>query len=1188
MIPGYRLSAWILIFLMFLQPFCGLLSYAEEEVGGTSSVQASNKAGSPRKRAPSRRKASSKKSGSPSQSIPPKGEKYLTRVIQPSERAILDPSSDDRKAVTDLASQDSPWTEELDILGPDEISPVLATSIFGGKGKRRINLIADDIEIKTLMDKLATDFRLNLVSKAISGRNKIKASLYDLPLETVFHVLLEQANLTYEKRNGIFYLQEQGKAQDAFLTERFFKLKEYADFKFARALIDNIAVTKGRKIIENAAKKTFFVVEYARNLDRIDKVLGELGYLEDLDPDGATFYYHYLSYSYVASGVVKDIIEKYKSKEAKYSPDEKSNRFIVFDTRISFEKMKQALTFVDVPRGQVFIDVLFVDLTESDKDRLGIDTVLDWNRGSPDNADQLVTTLATDVTNFFSFKQPSHLTNIKVSGIKENSKSNILNNPKLMVLNNEKAVIDVTEKFPFVTTENQSGVISSKIENVDIGVKLEVTPRINANREVELDVKPTITVLKELKTIITKVVDTNQANAKVTETSSEFPITDERSIDTKVIVPTGRTLVIGGLVKETDRKVADRIPGLARLPILGPLFRRKSNTDEQSQLYIFLTPTIVRNAPVSTTFTTDMGNERFKFFPKGSIGEERGRERGLIIEMAHSKSETQGSTSAKNSDLDKNKAAPALPSTSVTKNPDSIDFSKFIKKIAALKDRQRVARVRRGEDKVQKQKIEKGFEQLIDKLESDIQEEKTEIKKSEAKKKPKSSLASKTRGGEDQERASRIAKLLKVWEKEPVDQIMADEDREEIHRQPAKKQVSEVQKKQVQRIAPKLNKPSKLKPQKTRYVAPKPIVKRPFSQPSTLKTRQSLRKDPNSSQGEPAVDMPMMEEGISMEAISPLGTGAPSPRSRPVEGSFSFGDMNGASSKSGDDAKRQKEEKTKKLRKKASKKKKVSYLRKSFEIPLGKFNQKKPRLAGASGPKPARTQKKRTRRPTTWETDFLDRNIARVSFSETEEISDSFEATVKAPKKLITKLPQRPKIAKQIRSNLIGFPKPKTAKRSAKTQSKVRSNKKNKKKNVLARSKDPRTQAIFDRLFLKKQNPITPAKSQVKKQNQKIVRAKQPLRILPVSPTGKKLKKGLTAKIKKPDSRPRISARTPEPKARKNVKEREFESFLDGMFSPQTSGSKQVSTSSKTSKSTSPKKAFLQREQEFMTFLESL
>ena len=63
-----------------------------------------------------------------------------------------------------------------------------------------------------------------------------------------------------------------------------------------------------------------------------------------------------------------------------------------------------------------------------------------------------------------------------------------------------------------------------------------MTPRINSKQEVEMDVNPIITVLKDVKNIITKVIDTNQSNSNPTETSSEFPITDVRSIQTKVIV----------------------------------------------------------------------------------------------------------------------------------------------------------------------------------------------------------------------------------------------------------------------------------------------------------------------------------------------------------------------------------------------------------------------------------------------------------------------------------------------------------------------------------------------------------------------------------------------------------------------------------------------------------------------------
>ena len=490
MVHLYRSMAWLLIFTMLFHSVSEVnFVFAEDAPTASSSADGEQKRRRRRVRSQANNSVekvatqatnnvANQSSGEASKDVAKvdeEGRKFLTTLGSEDIFGNEAKRAKSKKAYSDLAKQKDLYNDDLDVLGPDDASPVLADSVFGIKGKQRINLIADDIEVKVLMDRLASEFKLNIVSKAVAGRQKMKASLYDLPLETVFQVLLEQANLTYEKRSGIVYLQERGKGQDSFLTERFFKLKEYADFNFANDLITNIATTKGNKIIKNTQKKTIFVSEYQRNLDKIEKVLGELGYLDDIDPDSSTFYYHYLGFNYVDDSVVKDIVDKYKSKDGKSSYDAKSNRYLVFDTRGRFEKMKKALTFVDVPRGQVFIDVIFVDLTENDSKRLGMNTTFDWNPNSPDNADQLVTTLATDVTNFFNYKQPTHITSIRATGIKEHSNSNIINNPRLMVLNNEKAVIDVTEKFPYVINENNNGVISSKIQNQDIGVKLDVT-----------------------------------------------------------------------------------------------------------------------------------------------------------------------------------------------------------------------------------------------------------------------------------------------------------------------------------------------------------------------------------------------------------------------------------------------------------------------------------------------------------------------------------------------------------------------------------------------------------------------------------------------------------------------------------------------------------------------------------------
>lgn len=898
----YRPIAWILVFSLVLQPALQLVPalYAEE---GDAAPKTRRKP--PPKRATpaaaqseaqpeSAEGAPAAQAASPQSSTNQPTEAADSRIKFKTSLATggTDPAEVERAKASqvyqELAKQQDLYTEELDILGPDDSSPVLAESVFGQKGKKRINLIADDIEIKKLMDRLATEFKLNIVSKAIAGRQKIKASLYDLPLETVFQVLLEQSGLTYEKRNGIIYLQE-GDDVTGFFEERFFKLKPYADADFARKLIENIASTKGKQIIEHKEDQTFFVTEYKRNLDKIEKVLGELGYLEALDPESATLYYHYLTFNYVDQSVVKDIVEKYRSKDGKASLDEKSNRYLVFDTKHRFEMMKAALKFVDVPRGQVFIDVIFVDLTENDSKTLGVDMSIDWKKNEPENADQLVTSLATDVTNFFALKQPTHINNLKVTGLKENSKSNILNNPRLLVLNNEKAVIDVTEKFPYVQNENNNGVIQSNIEQIDIGVKLDVQPRINGNNEVQMKVKPTITVLKEVKIITTKVVDTNQANAQVTETTSEFPITDERSIDTNVVVPSGQTLVIGGLIKETDRKSADKIPGLNKLPILGKLFERRTSGAEKSELFIFITPTIVRSAPSSSSFDPSAGDERLAFFPgkgkKKSPGTKAKADDFVLELSADEKEETEEPIKSAQGEADDMAQKPeARDEQRLTARPaeqDKVDFSTFIKKVAALKQKESLASMKRADEKAKVLKAEKGFENLIEQLKTDIQDEEQNYeakveddlqKQDEQRKKEHQAQIVKKRQVKQQvedevvgKRAARISQLLDMWEQSPVDGILADEDlrkarEEERKEREAKKEEERKAAEEAQRLAQQ-----------------------------QLKQEEEAAKQEEGQAEE--VQSQLIEEQISMDLFSPLDDGTLRQKKLLKVGTFSTGSL---------------------------------------------------------------------------------------------------------------------------------------------------------------------------------------------------------------------------------------------------------------------------------------------------------
>ncbi|PCJ18749.1 MAG: hypothetical protein COB02_09965 [Candidatus Cloacimonadota bacterium] len=1116
-----KVIAWCLIFFMFMGSF-SQFSWAAD-----APKRLSRKKRSPKKaknldssKSKSKSTASKKKSANKSTS-----EKSLTK-LQTSVVTADSKLFDAKNATKRLAPKNTPWTEEIDLLSAADQSPILADSVFGARGKQKINLSAADLEIKVIMDQIAAEYRLNIVSKSIGKGNKIKAVLYDLPLETVFQVLLDQANLTYIKKNGIIYLQD-SKVKDQFLDEQFFKLKQYADFEFALKLIENIATSKGKKVIKDPVKKTVFVIEYKRNLRRINKVLEELGYLEEMDPESSNYHYHYLSYSYVEKSVVSDIIKKYASKEGKSSNDEKSNRYLVFDTKSRFNKMKEALEFIDVPRGQVFIDVMFVDLNESDVDKLGIDTAFNWNKDSPDNADQLITSLSTDVTNFFKFSNPSKITNIKVTGIKTRSKSRILNNPRIMVLNNEKATIDVTEKFPFVTNENKSGVVSSKIQNVDIGVTLTVTPRINANREVEMHVNPRITVLKEVRTIITKVIDTNQANAQATETSSEFPIIDERSIDTTVVIPSGKTLVIGGLIKENDRKAADSIPGLSRLPIFGSLFKRKNNGGEKSQLYIFITPTIVRNAPKSTTFTTDYGDERLVLFPKGSIEEEKNRISGLIIENSdgtplsspskekNQKKPRELNEEVKLSKLDKSKFIGDSP----------VDFSSFLKKIKYLKEKKNISSLKNNTKKRKRKKKEKGFDNLIKMLEKDIvKSEKYKIEKKQEKKEKTSldkKIHQKKKDVSDKiigDRAQKIANLLNLWEEDPKDTMIADEDKKEFIKSAVKEKKLDsidIQKEVTQKKQANENNLIKVKTQKPRVIAP------------------------------------LVEDAIVMELLSPLDMGGFDKAKLLDVGKFNLGNIKFFKKKSKSSLIKPKK---KRRPKKRRRKKKLSYLEINEDLDFINTSEK------VNFSKKVLNKKDKV---DSWEEDFFQKDLAFVVYNEEEEIEETLHRVEKKlTKKALIKPKPKPRKNKKVKSQLASF---------------INSPKKKKTLRTFARSSNPRTQQIFDNLLLN-----SSPKNKIKKfENKKVLARSSDKRtqdifnnLLNPNET-KKLKKRNLAKLEKPV---------------KNKEESDFESFLDDMFVGANEPLKKSKTKIQKVKKLNPKikKSLTKLEKEFMSFLEEL
>jgi type II secretory pathway component GspD/PulD (secretin) len=171
------------------------------------------------------------------------------------------------------------------------------------------------------------------------------------------------------------------------------------------------------------------------------------------------------------------------------------------------------------------------------------------------------------------------------------AETKIISSPRTVTLDNEAATIEVGTQFPIVNTTagtaNTTG--GSQITYSNLTVRLKVTPRISANNYVKLQVIPSVVRLGDL---ITTVV------GGVPNSVYSF---NTREIITSVLIPSGNTLVMGGLISDEVHNGNTKVPLLGDLPILGLLFRSDTKSRSKSNLIVFLTPTIVEEEDYQPT-----------------------------------------------------------------------------------------------------------------------------------------------------------------------------------------------------------------------------------------------------------------------------------------------------------------------------------------------------------------------------------------------------------------------------------------------------------------------------------------------------------------------------------------------------------------------------------------------------------
>ena len=263
-------------------------------------------------------------------------------------------------------------------------------------------------------------------------------------------------------------------------------------------------------------------------------------------------------------------------------PDSNTNTVIVVGSPEQADLIRKIIAQLDKIPEQVMIETIIVEATLDQEDKLGVDWKFVQNKafGSNGVTGTVESNFGTQAANGQGFRYTLAGGDLSgfINALKSDSKFQILSTPRIFTSNNVNAEINISQRVPYVTSQrtDANGNITYNYAFEDVGIVLNVTPRITSGGYVTMEVLQTANDLQGF-------------------TSFNAPIVNQRQADTTVAVKDGETIILGGIIRSTVNSTVKKIPLLGDIPILGNLFKSTDKSKSKTELMVFLTPRVVRN-----------------------------------------------------------------------------------------------------------------------------------------------------------------------------------------------------------------------------------------------------------------------------------------------------------------------------------------------------------------------------------------------------------------------------------------------------------------------------------------------------------------------------------------------------------------------------------------------------------------
>lgn len=263
--------------------------------------------------------------------------------------------------------------------------------------------------------------------------------------------------------------------------------------------------------------------------------------------------------------------------------DSENNALLINATAEEYRRLEPVLRRLDTMATQVMLEAIIVEVALNDDLRFGVR----WFLQNGSNSLRL-TDLGTGRVGpsfpGFSWNTSAEDFQIALNALSSVTDVQVISSPTLMALNNQEAVLQVGDQVPIITrtaesVEDAGAPVVNSVELRDTGIILNIVPRVNSVGGVLLDIE--------------------QEASRVVETTTsgiDSPTIQQRRVRTRVSLSDGEALVLGGLIQEGTQRSTEGVPILSKVPVVGGLFRNRSDRLDRTELLIFVRPHVVRDA----------------------------------------------------------------------------------------------------------------------------------------------------------------------------------------------------------------------------------------------------------------------------------------------------------------------------------------------------------------------------------------------------------------------------------------------------------------------------------------------------------------------------------------------------------------------------------------------------------------